>query len=130
MSFFKNLFKERGVKDVITLFHSPSSPASMRAHTILKQAAANASESATIDQAGDHSKQSKTGRTDFDLEVQEGPPTSDQLGSILEYLGPSKAGSVVEEATGSSDAQRKFAASQTAFRRPVIVDWNHGRAGT
>lgn len=51
----------------MTLFHAPSSPASMRAHTILKQAAANASENATVDQAGDHTKQSKTGRTDFDL---------------------------------------------------------------
>merc|ERR1712157_418428 len=50
MSFFKNLFKEAGVKDVITLFHAPSVPASMRAHAILKQAAATAQSSATEDQ--------------------------------------------------------------------------------
>ena len=63
-------------------------------------------------------------------DVQEEPPTSDQLSSILEYLGPSKAGSVVQDATGSSDALRKFKASPDTFRRPVTVDWNNGRAGT
>merc|ERR1712039_1092977 len=114
MSFFKNLFKEAGVKDVITLFHAPSVPASMRAHAILKQAAAT--------------DQSRLQRTDFNLDVQETPPTPDQLTSILDYLGPSKAGTVVEEATGTSDALRKFNAKQQAFQRPVTVDWNNGRA--
>ncbi|GAB1740821.1 hypothetical protein NU219Hw_g5903t1 [Hortaea werneckii] len=128
MSFFKNLFKEAGVKDVITLFHAPSVPASMRAHTILKQAAATAQSSATEDQASDHDNQSRLQRTDFNLDVQEDPPTPDQLTSILDYLGPSKAGTVVEEATGTSDALRKFNAKQQAFQRPVTVDWNNGRA--
>lgn len=63
------------------------------------------------------------------LDVQETPPTPDQLTSILDYLGPSKAGTVVEEATGTSDALRKFNAKQQAFQRPVTVDWNNGRAG-
>lgn len=62
-------------------------------------------------------------------DVQEGAPTPDQLSSILEYLGPSKAGSVVEGATGSSDALRKFKQNDTAFQRPVTVDWSNGRAG-
>ncbi|RMX87626.1 hypothetical protein D0869_02221 [Hortaea werneckii] len=128
MSFFKNLFKEAGVKDVITLFHAPSVPASMRAHAILKQAAATAQSSATEDQASDHDNQSRLQRTDFNLDVQETPPTPDQLTSILDYLGPSKAGTVVEEATGTSDALRKFNAKQQAFQRPVTVDWNNGRA--
>merc|ERR1711939_540204 len=119
MSFFKNLFKEAGVKDVITLFHAPSVPASMRAHAILKQAAATAQSSATEDQASDHDNQSRLQKT---------PPTPDQLTSILDYLGPSKAGTVVEEATGTSDALRKFNAKQQAFQRPVTVDWNNGRA--
>merc|ERR1712070_387420 len=61
-------------------------------------------------------------------DVQETPPTPDQLTSILDYLGPSKAGTVVEEATGTSDALRKFNAKQQAFQRPVTVDWNNGRA--
>ncbi|KAI6864667.1 hypothetical protein KC323_g4660 [Hortaea werneckii] len=128
MSFFKNLFKEAGVKDVITLFHAPSVPASMRAHAILKQAAATAQSSATEDQASDHDNQSRLQRTEFNLDVQETPPTPDQLTSILDYLGPSKAGTVVEEATGTSDALRKFNAKQQAFQRPVTVDWNNGRA--
>ncbi|KAI7303627.1 hypothetical protein KC315_g15551 [Hortaea werneckii] len=128
MSFFKNLFKEAGVKDVITLFHAPSVPASMRAHAILKQAAATAQSSATEDQASDHDNHSRLQRTDFNLDVQETPPTPDQLTSILDYLGPSKAGTVVEEATGTSDALRKFNAKQQAFQRPVTVDWNNGRA--
>ncbi|KAI6905444.1 hypothetical protein KC318_g6292 [Hortaea werneckii] len=128
MSLFKNLFKEAGVKDVITLFHAPSVPASMRAHAILKQAAATAQSSATEDQASDHDNQSRLQRTDFNLDVQETPPTPDQLTSILDYLGPSKAGTVVEEATGTSDALRKFNAKQQAFQRPVTVDWNNGRA--
>ncbi|RMY47063.1 hypothetical protein D0865_08900 [Hortaea werneckii] len=62
------------------------------------------------------------------IDVQETPPTPDQLTSILDYLGPSKAGTVVEEATGTSDALRKFNAKQQAFQRPVTVDWNNGRA--
>ena len=62
-------------------------------------------------------------------DVQEAAPTADQLSSILEYLGPSKAGSVVKDATGSSDALRKFKQNESAFQRPVVVDWNNGRAG-
>merc|ERR1712070_589321 len=115
-------------RDVITLFHAPSVPASMRAHAILKQAAATAQSSATEDQASDHDNQSRLQRTDFNLDVQETPPTPDQLTSILDYLGPSKASTVVEEATGTSDALRKFNAKQQAFQRPVTVDWNNGRA--
>merc|ERR1711879_451073 len=115
-------------EDVISLFHAPSVPASMRAHAILKQAPATAQSSATEDQASDHDNQSRLQRTDFNLDVQETPPTPDQLTSILDYLGPSKAGTVVEEATGTSDALRKFNAKQQAFQRPVTVDWNNGRA--
>ena len=63
------------------------------------------------------------------VEVSEEPPTTDQLTSILEYLGPAKAGSVVNGATGSSDALRKFVADSKVFVRPVTVDWNNGRAG-
>jgi hypothetical protein len=61
------LLYQSAKKDVITLFHQASSPSSIRAHTLLKQTAANATETATIDQAGDHSKQSKLERTDFTL---------------------------------------------------------------
>nr|POE79504.1 putative redox protein fmp46, mitochondrial [Quercus suber] len=128
MSFFKKLFKENGIKDVVTLFHAPSSPASMRAHTILKQAAAQASAHATEDQASDHAKQSKLERAEFTLEVTEEPPTSGQLSSILEYLGSGKAGTVVSEANDTNNALEMFKSSPAKFQRPVIVDWNNGRA--
>lgn len=63
-------------------------------------------------------------------EIQEGAPTQDQVNSILEYLGPSHAGSVIKDATGTSDALRKFKANESSFQRPITVDWNNGRAGT
>ena len=63
------------------------------------------------------------------VDVQEGAPTPDQLTSILEYLGPSKAGSVIQDATGTTDALRKFKQNESLFQRPVTVDWNNGRAG-
>lgn len=62
--------------------------------------------------------------------MQEGAPTNDQLSNILEYLGPAKAGSVVSGASDTSDAMRKFKASENAFQRPIVVDWHNGRAGT
>ena len=52
---------------MITLFHQPANPASMRVYTMLKQAAATSQAHATEDQASDHSKQSKLERTEFDL---------------------------------------------------------------
>ncbi|KAM0712244.1 hypothetical protein Q7P37_011338 [Cladosporium fusiforme] len=128
MSFFKNLFKESAKKDVITLFHKPSAPASMRVHTLLKQTSANAVATATEDQAADHTQQSKLERTEFELDVQESAPTSDQLTSILEYLGPAQAGSVIADATGTTDALKKFKANADSFKAPVTVDWMNARA--
>ncbi|KAK8210281.1 hypothetical protein M8818_003448 [Zalaria obscura] len=136
---WKNLFKEHlqqhdlispqaGVKDVITLFHSPASQSSIRVHTFLKQTAATAHSHATEDQASSHGQQSKTERTDFELDVQEQPPTSDQLTSILEYVGESKAGDVIKGATSTSDALKKLKADGSLFQRPLVVDWNNGRA--
>lgn len=62
-------------------------------------------------------------------DIQEGPPTNDQLNNILEYVGSAKVGSVVSGASDISDAMRKFKASEKAFQRPVVVDWGNGRAG-
>jgi arsenate reductase-like glutaredoxin family protein len=116
--------------DVITLFHKPSVQASIRAQTLLKQAAAQASQSATEDQASDHSHQNQTvTRTDpFELEVTEAAPTPDQLRSIFEYVGSGKAGELVQGAASESDAMRKVKEDGGLFIRPVTVDWNEGRA--
>jgi hypothetical protein len=51
------------------------------------------------------------------------------VNSILEYLGPSSAGSVIRDATGLTDALRKFRQDESAFQRPITVDWNNGTAG-
>lgn len=62
-------------------------------------------------------------------DVQEGAPTSDQLTSILEYLGPAQAGSVIADSTGTTDAIKKFKANENSFQAPVTVDWMSARAG-
>ncbi|KAL8835859.1 MAG: hypothetical protein Q9170_003153 [Blastenia crenularia] len=129
--------KANGIKDemhktldVITLFHKASSPASVRAQTLLKQVSAHASETATEDQATDHTHQNKLQRTEFDLDVTEDPPTSDQLRTILDYVGSGagRVGQIVEGAVDEADALKKLKEDPNRFQRPVIVDWNNGRA--
>lgn len=116
--------------DVITLFHKPSLSASNRVLTLLKQGSAQAHETATEDQASDHTHQNEAVKRDpFELDVSEAVPTEDQLRSIFEYVGQSKISSVVEGATSVSDAVKKLAQDEGAFQRPVVVDWNQGKAG-
>ncbi|KAI0120676.1 thioredoxin-like protein [Xylariales sp. AK1849] len=122
------MFGFRKTKDIITVFHKASSPASIRVTTLLKQVSANASEPATEDQASDHSHQTHARREEFDLDVTEEAPTTDQLQSILEYVGTSKIGSVIAGAKTDSEAMKKFRESSDAFKRPVVVDWSNGKA--
>lgn len=110
----------RKSKDIITLFHKPSSQASIRVHNMLKQTAATASATATEDQASDHSAQDKVQRDDFALEVVETPPTSDQLQTMLSYAGGKKADALVTGATSPSDALKKLKESGDLFKRPVV----------
>ncbi|QDS69863.1 hypothetical protein FKW77_000435 [Venturia effusa] len=124
---FKKLFGEHGAKDIITVFHKPSLPQSTRVVTFLKQTQANAKVTATEDQASSHPVTSKPERTDFDLDVQEAEPTEDQLKSILEYVGESGAGKVVEGANSVRDAVRKVKEDAGRFKRPLIVDWHQGK---
>jgi hypothetical protein len=105
-----------GIKNVITLFHSPNSPASTRVHTLLKQANAQAVAHATEDQASDHSQQAKVEKNEFELDVTEADPTADQLRSILEFGGASDVGKLVEGATSVGDAVGKL----SKFQRPVV----------
>ncbi|KAL9624734.1 MAG: hypothetical protein Q9160_001088 [Pyrenula sp. 1 TL-2023] len=94
----------------------------------MKQCSAQASETATEDQASDHSHQNEAQRSEFELDVQEAPPTADQMNNILEYLGSGKAGELVKGAMSSSDAVQKIKQNPDSFLRPVVVDWNAGRA--
>lgn len=121
---------QHGAKNVVTLFHKPSSQASLRAHTLLKQADAQSVATATEDQASSHNAQNKAERTEFELDVTEAPPTADQLKNILEYLGgPSAVGRIIEGAKDETDALRRLKADGETFKRPLIVDWNQGKAG-
>ncbi|KAL1606635.1 hypothetical protein SLS60_004041 [Paraconiothyrium brasiliense] len=118
-----------GAKNVVTLFHKPSSTASTRVLTILKQTNAQAVAHATEDQASSHQVQDKTERMEFELDVTEAPPTSDQLKSILDYLGgPGAASKVISGAKDEADAMRRLKADGETFLRPVVVDWNQGKA--
>ena len=106
--------------DVITLFHKPSVPASLRVLTLLKQVSAHASETATEDQATDHTHQNKLQRTEFQLNVTEDPPTGDQLRTIIEYTGDKKAGQIIDGARNASDAIKRMAQDIKRFRAPVV----------
>jgi hypothetical protein len=102
----------------------------MRAHTILKQANAQSVATATEDQASSHRAQDEAERTEFELDVTEAPPTADQLKNILDYLGgPSAVGRIIEGAKDETDAVRRLKADGDTFKRPLVVDWNQGKAG-
>ncbi|TRX88933.1 hypothetical protein FHL15_010161 [Xylaria flabelliformis] len=122
------MFRFRKTLDIVTVFHKAGSPASVRAVNVLKQASANATEAATEDQASDHSHQTNPHRPEFELNITEEPPTPDQLQTILEYVGKSKISSVIQGAASENEALKKFKESSDNFKRPVIVDWNNGRA--
>ncbi|KAJ4297565.1 hypothetical protein N0V90_005457 [Kalmusia sp. IMI 367209] len=126
---FKRFFKEHGAKNVVTLFHKPSSTASTRVLTLLKQTNAQAVAHATEDQASSHQTQNKIERVEFDLDVTEAPPTADQLKSIIDYLGgPGAASKVIRGAQDEADAMRRLKADGETFERPLVVDWNQGKA--
>ncbi|KAF7715355.1 Uncharacterized protein PECH_001560 [Penicillium ucsense] len=137
------MFRFSKTLDPITLFHSPSLAPSTRVLNILKQASITASETATEDQASDHSAHAAQQRGDFELEVTTAPPTTDQLRSILDYISPVGAagpgsggkgkasygvGELIKGARDAEDAIKKFKEDQGAFVRPVTVDWVNGRA--
>ncbi|KAL6721904.1 hypothetical protein ACLMJK_001009 [Lecanora helva] len=122
------MFKFHKSLDVITLFHKPSVPASLRVLTLLKQVSAQASETATEDQAADHTHQNKIQRSEFQLNVTEDPPTGDQLRTIIEYTGERKAGQIVEGAKDGADAINRLSQDIKGFKAPVTVDWNNGKA--
>jgi hypothetical protein len=110
----------RGSYKLITLFHKASSPASLRVYTLLKQASANASEHATEDQASDHSHQTLARREEFELNITEDPPTSEQLKRILEYIGAQRASTVVKSAKNKVDAMKKLKENAENFQKPVV----------
>ncbi|PVH67289.1 hypothetical protein DL98DRAFT_444015, partial [Cadophora sp. DSE1049] len=110
------------------LFHKASSPASLRVYTLLKKASAIASEHATEDQASDHSHLTLARREEFELNITEDPPTAEQLKSILEYIGPQRASTIVMGAKNKADAINKLKENTENFQKPVMVDWKNEKA--
>lgn len=113
--------------DTITLFHRPSLSSSTRVLTLLKQASAQASETAAEDQASDHIHQNEIQRSEFELNITEEPPTRDQLRTILEYVGGSRAKDIVEGARNEADAIKTLAHDPSKFRAPVVRLLAQGR---
>ncbi|KAF3941658.1 hypothetical protein ABW19_dt0204535 [Dactylella cylindrospora] len=112
--------------DVLTLFHSPRSEASNRVLTALKAANTAAEESTiTSDSGTDPSGKKQI----FELDVVEGPMTTTQLRSILDYIGENKVTDIVEGAKGVTDAMKilEKANGQDVLKRPITVDWNNGK---
>jgi hypothetical protein len=106
--------------DVIQLFHKAGSPASTKVVNLLKQISAAASETATEDQASDHSAQTNNRRDVFELTVTEEPPTADQLTTMLEYAGQPGISSIVKGATTTTEALRLFKQNTDNLKRPVV----------
>ncbi|KAG7412195.1 thioredoxin-like protein [Fusarium sp. MPI-SDFR-AT-0072] len=122
------MFRFHKTLDIVTVFHKASSPASVRVANLLKQVSANATSGATLDQASDHSAQTAPIRDQFELNITEDPPTDDQVKTILEYVGSSGIPNVIKGANNEKEALRKFKESKENFIRPVVVDWNNGKA--
>ncbi|KAJ5887518.1 hypothetical protein N7495_007559 [Penicillium taxi] len=134
------MFRFSKTLDPITLFHAPKLASSTRVLNILKTASINASETATEDQASDHSAHARQQRGDFELEVTTDAPTADQLRSILDYISPVSGvggqgektvygvAELVKGAKDAKDALRLFKEDNGVFVRPVTVDWTNGRA--
>lgn len=59
-------------------------------------------------------------RTEFELNVTEDPPTSDQLRTILEYVGGTRAKDVVDGARNEGDAMRTLSQDPSKFKAPVV----------
>ncbi|EEU47450.1 hypothetical protein NCS52_00359600 [Fusarium sp. LHS14.1] len=118
------MFRFHKTLDIVTVFHKASSPASVRVANLLKQVSANATAGATLDQASE----TKPAREQFELNVTEDPPTDDQVKTILEYVGTSGISNIIKGANNEKDALKKFKESRENFLRPVVVDWNNGKA--
>ncbi|KAK3990307.1 thioredoxin-like protein [Cladorrhinum sp. PSN332] len=107
------MFGFRKTKDIITLYHKAGSPASTKIANLLKQASVAAAESAS--------------KPEFELDISEGNPTTDQISTILGYVGDRGASSVIKNATTANDALEKFKENVSYFQRPLTVDWNNGK---
>lgn len=87
---------------------------------ILKAASANATAGATIDQASDHTAQTKGHREQFELNITEEPPTPDQVKTILEYVGKGGISTIIKGAQNEKEALKKYQENKDNLLRPVV----------
>ncbi|KAJ2925467.1 hypothetical protein H1R20_g11628, partial [Candolleomyces eurysporus] len=125
-----NSFKRRAPS--ISIFHHPSSPPSLKALKLLQSAntspyPANKSPSAPP--------------LEYNLEVVESPPTTDQVRTILSYM-PSKATSPsmallsAHPSAGAGETRPQSIEAivelarktPAALKWPIVVDWEDGKA--
>ncbi|KAK2075266.1 hypothetical protein P8C59_009407 [Phyllachora maydis] len=125
-----NMFRFHKPLDIITVFHKASSPGSVRVANLLKQVSATVSETetATEDQASGHTAHASLRKEPFELNITEDLPTADQLRTILEYVGTPRIPTIVKGATTENEALRRFKESMDNLERPLVVDWNNGKA--
>ncbi|KAK2462205.1 hypothetical protein APHAL10511_005793 [Amanita phalloides] len=116
----------------ISIFHSPVSPSSSKAVTLLRSAV-----------SGPYPPTSASSPPlNFNLQVVESPPTADQLKTILHYLTPShppkpasttfltahpSAPSLTERPDNVHDIVELARSNPNAFKWPIVVDWSGGR---
>nr|GAT54785.1 DUF1687-domain-containing protein [Mycena chlorophos] len=116
----------------ISIFHNAASPPSVKTLGMLRSAL-----------SGPYPPGQGTAPLQFNLEVIEGPPTADQLTTILSFL-PSRQDSAPSAASvflsahpssaGSSDAASLDSVARlgrdrpSTFKWPIVVDWNAGTA--
>jgi hypothetical protein len=122
------MFRFRKTLDTITLFHKASSPASVKVANLMKQVSANASVTATHDEASDNSGKTKVTRDPFELNITEDLPTMDQVQTILGYVGTGGVSKVIKGASNEQEALKLFKEGRDKFHRPMVVDWNNGKA--
>lgn len=109
------------MKNVITIFHKPSSPSSTRILNLLKQHQATSTATATKSQASNHALQDQAGQNaSFELDVSEANPTSDQLRSILDFVGDHDIGKLVPGEKDKRMAIEKMTKDAESFQRPVV----------
>lgn len=109
------------MKNVITIFHKSSSPSSTRILNLLKQHQATSTATATKSQASNHSLHDQEERTgNFELDVSEANPTSDQLRSILDFVGDQNVGKLIPGEKDKRMAIEKVTKDAESFQRPVV----------
>ncbi|GLB44284.1 putative protein of unknown function (DUF1687) [Lyophyllum shimeji] len=124
-----NSFKRRLPE--VSIFHRPSSPPSNQALKLLRSSLS----------AHYPPNQPDKPPLDYNLDVVEGPPTPDQLRTIMSYL-PSKimspstaflsahyaAPAGADRPEGVNEIAKVAQENPSALKWPIVVDWNAGKA--